>query len=277
MNQQPEKVVQLDLLLLLSRLFRFLWRRKWVVLAIGVLSLILAYVVGYRHPNYIYSMQLSTLNSVLNTEQITQLMTGFRTSPIHYPSDIRSLVAGVECRTIGREERNDENFEPNLITINLSMVRPANPDSITAAVMRYFDDSPFVQEYLAANKWAMERALMDYDSVIALSRPLFEQENRGLKSAQTQGVFVENAGRLSGVTEFTQLLDYKNKQKLSLDLQRPAYVLTPCTLPESNRLKKTVSFFWGSFFSLLVVYLLGEGIRYLIVDYPQSREQEHRQ
>lgn len=277
MNQQPEKVVQLDLLLLLARLFRFLWRRKWVVLAIVVLSLILAYVVGYRHPNYIYSMQLSTSNSVLNTEQITQLMTGFRTNPIQYPSDIRSLVVGVECKTLGREERNDENFEPNLITVKLSMDRPTNPDSITAAVMRYFEDSPFVQEYMAANKWAMERTLMDYDSVIALSRPLFEQENRGIKNAQTQGVFVENAGRLSGVTEFRQLLDYRNKQKLSLDMLRPAYVLTPCTLPESNRMKKTVSLFWGSFFSLLFVYLLGEGICYLIVDYPQSGEREYHQ
>lgn len=277
MNQQPEKVVQLDLLLLLARLFRFLWRRKWVVLAIVVLSLILAYVVGYRHPNYIYSMQLSTSNSVLNTEQITQLMTGFRTNPIQYPSDTRSLVVGVECKTLGREERNDENFEPNLITVKLSMDRPTNPDSITAAVMRYFEDSPFVQEYMAANKWAMERTLMDYDSVIALSRPLFEQENRGIKNAQTQGVFVENAGRLSGVTEFRQLLDYRNKQKLSLDLLRPAYVLTPCTLPESNRMKKTVSLFWGSFFALLLVYLLGEGIRYLIVDYPHSGEREYHQ
>lgn len=277
MNQQPEKVVQLDLLLLLARLFRFLWRRKWVVLAIGVLSLILAYVVGYRHPNYIYSMQLSTENSVLNTEQITQLMTGFRTNPIQQPRNIRSHVLEVKCKEFMGEREKDEAFEPNLITIALSMDRPANPDSITAAVMQYFEDSPFVQEYMAARKLALARSQANYDSVIALSRSLFEQEYRGFGSTQAQGVFVENAGRLSGVTEFIQLLDSTNNLKLQLDLLRPAYVLTPCTLPESNRLKRTVSFFLGSFFSLLFVYLLGEGIRYLIVDYPQSGEREHRQ
>ncbi len=277
MNQQPEKVVQLDLLLLLARLFRFLWRRKWVVLAIVVLSLILAYVVGYRHPNYIYSMQLSTENSVLNTEQITQLMTGFRTNPIQQPRNIRSHVLEVKCKEFMGEREKDEAFEPNLITIALSMDRPANPDSITAAVMQYFEDSPFVQEYMAARKLALARSQANYDSVIALSRSLFEQEYRGFGSTQAQGVFVENAGRLSGVTEFIQLLDSNNNLKLQLDLLRPAYVLTPCTLPESNRLKKTVSLFWGSFFSLLLVYLLGEGIRYLIVDYPHSGEREQRQ
>ncbi len=277
MNQQPEKVVQLDLLLLLARLFRFLWRRKWVVLAIVVLSLILAYVVGYRHPNYIYSMQLSTLNSVLNTEQITQLMTGFRTNPIQQPRNIRSHVLEVKCKEFMGEREKDEAFEPNLITIALSMDRPVNPDSITAAVMQYFEDSPFVQEYMAARKLALARSQANYDSVIALSRSLFEQEYRGFGSTQAQGVFVENAGRLSGVTEFIQLLDSTNNLKLQLDLLRPAYVLTPCTLPESNRLKKTVSLFWGSFFSLLFVYLLGEGIRYLIVDYPQSGEREYHQ
>ncbi len=277
MNQQPEKVVQLDLLLLLARLFRFLWRRKWVVLAIGVLSLILAYVVGYRHPNYIYSMQLSTENSVLNTEQITQLMTGFRTNPIQQPRNIRSHVLEVKCKEFMGEREKDEAYEPNLITITLSMDRPANPDSITAAVMQYFEDSPFVQEYLAARKLALARSQANYDSVIALSRSLFEQEYRGFGSTQAQGVFVENAGRLSGVTEFIQLLDSTNNLKLQLDLLRPAYVLTPCTLPESNRLKRTVSFFLGSFFALLLVYLLGEGIRYLIVDYPHSGEREHRQ
>lgn len=277
MNQQPEKVVQLDLLLLLARLFRFLWRRKWVVLAIVVLSLILAYVVGYRHPNYIYSMQLSTSNSVLNTEQITQLMTGFRTNPIQQPRNIRSHVLEVKCKEFMGEREKDEAYEPNLITITLSMDRPANPDSITAAVMQYFEDSPFVQEYLAARKLALARSQANYDSVIALSRSLFEQEYRGFGSTQAQGVFVENAGRLSGVTEFIQLLDSTNNLKLQLDLLRPAYVLTPCTLPESNRLKRTVSFFLGSFFALLLVYLLGEGIRYLIVDYPHSGEREHRQ
>ncbi|KQM08373.1 MAG: hypothetical protein AL399_07700 [Candidatus [Bacteroides] periocalifornicus] len=277
MNQQPEKVVQLDLLLLLARLFRFLWRRKWVVLAIGVLSLILAYVVGYRHPNYIYSMQLSTLNSVLNTEQITQLMTGFRTNPIQQPRNIRSHVLEVKCKEFMGEREKDEAFEPNLITITLSMDRPANPDSITAAVMQYFEDSPFVQEYMAARKLALARSQANYDSVIALSRSLFEQEYRGFGSTQAQGVFVENAGRLSGVTEFIQLLDSTNNLKLQLDLLRPTYVLTPCTLPESNRLKRTVSFFLGSFFALLLVYLLGEGIRYLIVDYPHSGEREYHQ
>ncbi len=277
MNQQPEKVVQLDLLLLLARLFRFLWRRKWVVLAIGVLSLILAYVVGYRHPNYIYSMQLSTENSVLNTEQITQLMTGFRVHPTHQPRNIRNYVQDVKCKEFMGEREKDEAYEPNLITITLSMDRPANPDSITAAVMQYFEDSPFVQEYMAARKLALARSQANYDSVIALSRSLFEQEYRGFGSTQAQGVFVENAGRLSGVTEFIQLLDSNNNLKLQLDLLRPAYVLTPCTLPESNRLKKTVSLFWGSFFSLLLVYLLGEGIRYLIVDYPHSGEREQRQ
>lgn len=277
MNQQPEKVVQLDLLLLLARLFRFLWRRKWVVLAIGVLSLILAYVVGYRHPNYIYSMQLSTENSVLNTEQITQLMTGFRTNPIQQPRNIRSHVLEVKCKEFMGEREKDEAYEPNLITIALSMDRPANPDSITAAVMQYFEDSPFVQEYMAARKLALARSQANYDSVIALSRSLFEQEYRGFGSTQAQGVFVENAGRLSGVTEFIQFLDSTNNLKLQLDLLRPAYVLTPCTLPESNRLKRTVSFFLGSFFSLLFVYLLGEGIRYLIVDYPQSGEREYHQ
>lgn len=277
MNQQPEKVVQLDLLLLLARLFRFLWRRKWVVLAIGVLSLILAYVVGYRHPNYIYSMQLSTENSVLNTEQITQLMTGFRTNPIQQPRNIRSHVLEVKCKEFMGEREKDEAYEPNLITIALSMDRQANPDSITAAVMQYFEDSPFVQEYMAARKLALARSQANYDSVIALSRSLFEQEYRGFGSTQAQGVFVENAGRLSGVTEFIQLLDSTNNLKLQLDLLRPAYVLTPCTLPESNRLKRTVSFFLGSFFSLLFVYLLGEGIRYLIVDYPQSGEREYHQ
>lgn len=227
MNQQPEKVVQLDLLLLLARLFRFLWRRKWVVLAIGVLSLILAYVVGYRHPNYIYSMQLSTENSVLNTEQITQLMTGFRTNPIQQPRNIRSHVLEVKCKEFMGEREKDEAYEPNLITITLSMDRPANPDSITAAVMQYFEDSPFVQEYLAARKLALARSQANYDSVIALSRSLFEQEYRGFGSTQAQGVFVENAGRLSGVTEFIQLLDSTNNLKLQLDLLRPAYVLTP--------------------------------------------------
>ena len=175
------------------------------------------------------------------------------------------------------EREKDEAFEPNLITIALSMDRPVNPDSITAAVMQYFEDSPFVQEYMAARKLALARSQANYDSVIALSRSLFEQEYRGFGSTQAQGVFVENAGRLSGVTEFIQLLDSNNNLKLQLDLLRPAYVLTPCTLPESNRLKRTVSFFLGSFFALLLVYLLGEGIRYLIVDYPQSGEREHRQ
>lgn len=248
-----------------------------MVLAIGVLSLILAYVVGYRHPNYIYSMQLSTENSVLNTEQITQLMTGFRTNPIQQPRNIRSHVLEVKCKEFMGEREKDEAYEPNLITITLSMDRPANPDSITAAVMQYFEDSPFVQEYLAARKLALARSQANYDSVIALSRSLFEQEYRGFGSTQAQGVFVENAGRLSGVTEFIQLLDSTNNLKLQLDLLRPAYVLTPCTLPESNRLKRTVSFFLGSFFALLLVYLLGEGIRYLIVDYPHSGEREHRQ
>ena len=271
MESQP-KDYQVDLLLLLSHFLRFLWSRKWVVLGIGVVSLLIAFLFGYRRTLYVYSWAISVQNTVLSPSQLARITTDYSSATGFQPVSIRGVLVGSECLPAPLPARGSASLPPDdasakILALRIEASRGVNADSLQRNFESFVAASPIFQRALRDSVAITEEVLCNLDSVVLplLSGLMNRQVNMKGISPEAEGMWSVGGS----LADFVELMDRRSVLRHRLaSFSLPFEAFSPCTLQAPQKWMRTGVFFIVSFFCLLFAYLLGEGVYYLAVGYP---------
>lgn len=273
MESQP-KGYQVDLLLLLSHFLRFLWSRKWVVLGIGVVSLLIAFLFGYRRTLYVYSWAISVQNTVLSSSQLARITSDYPSATAFQPVSIRGALVMSECLPAPLPARGSASLPPDassekILALRIEASRVVNADSLQRNFESFVAASPFFQQALCDSMAVAEEVLCNLDSVVLplLGGLMNRQPEVKDISSEAEGVWSVRGS----LADFMELMDRRSVLRHRLaSFSLPFESISPCTLQASQKWMRTGVFFIISFLGLLFAYLLGEGVHYLAVGYPHK-------